>query len=57
MSFNRFFARSLTMPQLTSQLSSFYRNELFKEAYKIAGSINLLGNPYVFVRYLAEGVW
>jgi vacuolar protein sorting-associated protein 13A/C len=45
------------MPSLTNQLGEFYRKEAFKEIYKIPGSINILGNPYVLMKYLAEGVW
>jgi vacuolar protein sorting-associated protein 13A/C len=28
-----------------------------KEIYKILGAVNIFGNPYVFIRYLAEGAW
>jgi hypothetical protein len=45
------------MGSLVNQLSEFYKKEIFKEIYKIPTSINILGNPYVFIRYLAEGVW
>jgi vacuolar protein sorting-associated protein 13A/C len=47
----------VNLGQLTRQLGEFYRKELFKEIYKIPGSINLLGNPYVFIKYIAEGAW
>ena len=28
-----------------------------KEVYKVLGSINLFGNPYVFFKMLSEGAW
>lgn len=54
---SRFVRKDLVLGELTGQLADFYRRELFKEIYKIPGSINLLGNPYVFIKYLAEGAW
>lgn len=30
---------------------------MFKEVYKIAASINIIGNPYVLFRYMRDGVW
>jgi vacuolar protein sorting-associated protein 13A/C len=54
---SRFYRKNINMPSLTNQLGEFYRKEAFKEIYKIPGSINILGNPYVLMKYLAEGVW
>lgn len=28
-----------------------------KGLYKVLGSINLFGNPYVFIRMISEGAW
>jgi len=45
------------MTQIKNQLSDFYVKQFVKGIYKVLGSINLFGNPYVFIRFLAEGTW
>jgi vacuolar protein sorting-associated protein 13A/C len=40
-----------------NQISEFYIKQFIKGIYKVLGSINIFGNPYVFIRYLAEGTW
>lgn len=57
MRLNRFLNRNLSLGELKGQLSGFYQREVMKEMFKIAGAINLFGNPYVFIKYLAEGTW
>ena len=57
MRLNRFLRKDLSLGELKGQIGGFYQKEVMKEMYKIAGAINLFGNPYVFVKYLAEGTW
>jgi len=53
MRLNRFLGKNLYLGQVKGQLGGFYQKEVMKEMFKIAGAINILGNPYVFVKYLA----
>jgi vacuolar protein sorting-associated protein 13A/C len=57
MRLSRFLRKNLTAGELNGQLGAFYQKEIMKEMFKIAGAINLFGNPYVFLKYLAEGTW
>lgn len=54
---SRFFKKEVTLTQLKNEISEFYIKQFIKGIYKILGSITLFGNPYVFMRLLAEGAW
>ena len=54
---SRFTKKDTTLKELTTELSDYYFKQFFKGIYKVLGSVNLLGNPYVFIKLFAEGTW
>ena len=54
---SRYLKRSTTLNELITSLNDYYKKEFFKGIYKVLGSINLLGNPYVFLKLVGEGTW
>ncbi len=45
------------MSELTNEISHYYMKQFVKGIYKVLGGINIIGNPYVFIKYFAEGTW
>ena len=54
---SRFFKKDKGLSELKKELGDFYMKQFIKGLYKVLGSINLFGNPYVFIRMFAEGAW
>jgi hypothetical protein len=54
---SRFLKKDKGLSELKTELSNFYFKQFMKGIYKVLGSINLFGNPYVFIRLLSEGAW
>jgi vacuolar protein sorting-associated protein 13A/C len=47
----------VTLTQLNNEISEFYIKQFIKGIYKILGSFTIFGNPYMFMRLVAEGAW
>ena len=54
---SRFLKKDKGINELKKEINDFYIKQVIKGLYKVLGSINLFGNPYVFIRMFAEGAW
>lgn len=50
---SRFLKKDKGLSELKAELGNFYFKQFMKGIYKVLGSINLFGNPYVFIRMLS----
>ena len=56
MSFSRLLLVSRNFNQIKAEVTELYTKQFMRGILRIIGSINLIGNPYSFVRYMAQGL-